>query len=157
VRGDAYSKGVGWTAAAAALAGLILLVSLFLPWAQIVCELEPCEFQSGWGVAQVLDIPIAVLALAAIALAALLIARAAPPPALALALTGLVALVLVLLVPILEDRGPQPVDFGGSWFLAVLGSLGVLAAGLTAFALVWTSSDDGDGEGGEDADGDDAG
>ncbi len=59
-----------------------------------------------------LDVPIALLA---VAVAAFVIVRQAPAIALALALVGLVCVVLVLLAPLIEDRGAQPVDFGGNW------------------------------------------
>jgi len=83
-------------AAVAAVCGLILLISLFLSWAQIVCVQAPCVNPSGWEVLRVLDVPIALLAVASVAVAALVVIRQAPAIALALALVGLVSVVLVL-------------------------------------------------------------
>ena len=138
-----------WPARISALAtifGLLLLISLFLPWAQIVCEREPCEYPSGWQVLSVLDVPIAILAVAAAALGLMVLLRRLPLAALALALVGVVAIVLIWLAPVVEDRGVRPVDFGGSYFLGMVGAFGVIAGGIAAFFLVRESQDDEEGE-----------
>ncbi len=142
MKAASLNSGPGKAAAVAAVCGLILLISLFLPWAQIVCELEPCQYPSGWEVLQVLDVPIALLAVASAAVAALVIVRPASVIALALALVGLVSVVLVLLAPLVEDRGVQPVDFGGSWFLGLFAAFGVIAAGLFAYVLLRLAAKD---------------
>jgi hypothetical protein len=133
-------------AAVAAVCGLILLISLFLSWAQIVCVQAPCVNPSGWEVLRVLDVPIALLAVASVAVAALVVIRQAPAIALALALVGLVSVVLVLLAPLIEARGARPADFGGNWFLSLLAAFGVIAGGLVAFFLLRPSSKNGNEE-----------
>lgn len=130
--------------AIAAVCGLLVLISLFLPWAQVVCEIEPCQYPTGWDVLRVLDVPIALLAVAAAALALLGMLRPVPIAALALAAAGGLAIVLIFLAPLVEDRGVRPVDFGGSWFLGVFGALGVIATGLAVYFMVRESSDDGE-------------
>jgi hypothetical protein len=144
VNAAALNSRPGKAAAVAGVCGLIVLVSLFGSWAQIVCVLEPCPYPSGWEVLEVLDVPIALLGLAAAALAVLVIVRATPGLALALSLVGAVTLVLVLLAPLVEDRGVRPVDFGGSWFLGLLATLGVVAGGLLAFFLLRPTKEDRD-------------
>ncbi len=141
------NSGPGKAAAVAAVCGLILLISLFLSWAQVVCELEPCPYPTGWEVLRVLDVPIALLAVASVAVAALVVLRRTPNLALALALVGLVSVVLVLLSPLVEDRGVRPVDFGGSWFLGLLAAFGVIAGGLVAFFLLRPSAEGKEEEG----------
>jgi hypothetical protein len=136
----------GKISALATIFGLLLLISLFLPWAQIVCELEPCEYPSGWQVLSVLDVPIAILAVVAAVLGLVVMLRRVPLAALALALAGVVAIVLVWLAPVVEDESARPVDFGGSYFLGMLGALGVIAAGLTMFFMIRDSGDDEEGE-----------
>lgn len=142
MKAASLNSGPGKAASVAAVCGLIVLISLFLPWAQVVCELEPCTYPSGWEVLLFLDVPIALLAVASVAVAALLIVRGTTALALALAVVGLVAVVLILLAPLVEDRGVRPVDFGGSWFLGLLAALGVLAAGLLAFFLLRPSGEE---------------
>ena len=138
-----------WAARISALAaifGLLLLISLFLPWAQIVCELEPCEYPTGWQVLSVLDVPIAILAVVAAGLGLMVMLSRVPLAALALALAGVVAIVLVWLAPVVEDDAARPVDFGGSYFLGMLGAFGVIVAGLAVFFIVRESRDDQEGE-----------
>ena len=136
MKAASLNSGPGKAAAVAAVCGVILIISLFLPWAQVVCELEPCPYPSGWEVLEVLDVPIALLAVASAVVAALLVVRLTSVVALALALVGLVSVLLVLLAPLVEDRGAMPVDFGGSWFLGLFAAFGVLGAGLLAYVLL---------------------
>jgi hypothetical protein len=154
--GDASGK----VSALGGVFALVLLVSLFLPWAQVVCVQEPCRYPTGWEVLRFLDVVLVCLAVASFAVAALSVMRPATGPAVALIALGAVALFLVFLAPGVEDRGPQPVDFGGSWFLGVLGALGVAAAGVaTYFLRAETGGDeDEDEEGaGDEGEGDAAG
>ncbi len=139
------SEGSAKVSAIAAVCGLLLLISLFLPWAQIVCELEPCPYPSGWEVMSVLDVPIALLALVALALALLSMLRPVPIAALALAAAGAAAILLVWLAPLVEDPSARPVDFGGSYFLGMFGAFGVIATGLAVFFMVRESPDDEEG------------
>ncbi len=136
MKAASLNSGPGKAVAVGAVCGLILLLSLFGTWAQVVCELEPCPYPSGWEVLLVLDVPIALLAVTSIALGVLVVIRPVPVLALALALAGLVAVVLVVVAPFVEDGGTQPVDFGGSWFLGLLAALGVVIAGLLGFFLL---------------------
>jgi uncharacterized membrane protein YgcG len=142
------------SAKVSALAGflaLVLLVSLFLPWAQIVCVLEPCPYPSGWEILRVLDIVLACLAVASIVLAVVSVMRPVPRSALALIVVGAVATFLVLLAPAVEDPAIRPVDYGGSWFLGLIGAFGVLAGGVASYFIRtgFGEDEDGDGEGGE--------
>jgi hypothetical protein len=142
VKTASLNSGPGKAVAVGAVCGLILLLSLFGSWAQIVCELEPCQYPSGWEVLLVLDVPIALLAVAAIVLGVLAIVRPIPLVALGLAVAGLASVIIVLVVPFVEDRGVRPVDFGGSWFLGLLAALGVLVAGLLGYFLLRPSRGD---------------
>ena len=45
-------------------------------------------------------------------------------------------MVVVLAVPLVEDRGVRPVDYGDHWFLGLLAALGVLVAGLLGYFLL---------------------
>lgn len=142
MKAASLNSGPGKAVAVGAVCGLILLLSLFGTWAQVVCELEPCPYPSGWEVLLVLDVPIALLAVASIALGVLVVIRPVPSLALALAMAGLASVVIVVIAPFVEDGGAQPVDFGGSWFLGLLAALGVLAAGLLGFFLLRPSGGD---------------
>ena len=147
MKAASLNSGPGQACAVAAVCGLIVLISLFLPWAQVVRELETeSTYPTGWQVLRVLDVPIALLAVASVGVAALAVVRAAPLPALGLAVVGLVSVVLILLAPIVEDRGVRPLDFGGSWFLGLRAAFGVLGAGLLAFILLRPSKEDGEDE-----------
>jgi hypothetical protein len=145
VKAASLNSGPGQACAVAAVCGLIVLISLFLPWAQVVRVFEAeSPYPTGWQVLRVLDVPIALLAVSSVGVAALAVVRAAPLPALGLAVVGLVTVILVLLAPLVEDR--PMLDFGGSWFLGLLAAFGVLGAGLFAFVLLRPSKDDGEGE-----------
>lgn len=136
------NSGPGKAVAVGAVCGLILLLSLFGTWAQIVCELEPCPEPSGWEVMRVLDVPLALFAVAAIVLGVLAIVRPIPLVALGQAVAGLASVVVVLAVPLVEDRGVRPVDYGDHWFLGLLAALGVLVAGLLGYFLLRPSRGD---------------
>ena len=148
MKAASLNSGPGKAAAVAAVCGLIVLISLFLPWAQVVRELEAeSSFPTGWQVLRVLDVPIALLAVGAVAMGAFVIVRSAWFAALALALIGLAAVILILIAPIVEDRGQRPLDFGGSWFLGLLAAFGVIGGGLFAFFLLRPVKDSGEEEG----------
>jgi hypothetical protein len=149
--GDASAK----VSALAAFFALVLIVSLFLPWAQIVCVLEPCPYPSGWEVLRVLDIVLACLAVASVALALVSVLRPVPQWALALIVVGAVATFSVLLAPMVEDPAIRPVDYGGSWFLGLIGAFGVLAGGVTSYFIRTGFGEEEDGGGGEDEQGGD--
>ncbi len=138
-------EGSAKVSVVAALGGLLLLVSLFLPWAQIVCEMEPCQYPSGWEVLAVLDVPLAILAVAAIVLGLVALPKPLPATGIGLALAGGAAVVLIFVAPLAEDASARPVDFGGSYFLGLFGAFVALVAGLTAYFMARESGDDEEG------------
>ncbi|CAA9488507.1 MAG: hypothetical protein AVDCRST_MAG17-629 [uncultured Solirubrobacterales bacterium] len=150
MKAASLNSGPGKAAAVAAVCGVIVLISMFLPWAKIVGERDVSDVGlSAWEALSILDVLIALLTLASVAVAALVVIRQARVPTLALSGVGLVTVVLILLAPLVEDpSAQQPVDFGGSWFLGLLAALGVMAAGLVAYGLLWyaaSQAEDGDG------------
>jgi hypothetical protein len=109
----------------AGVAGLVLLVSLFLSW---------YDGRSGWESLGILDVILALVALDAIAIP--ILTAAYPVPALPLAhqsLTTLVASVAFLLVVGRVLNIPDWADGreGGLW-IALVATLGVVAGGLLA-------------------------
>ena len=105
-----------------AAAGLLLLVSLFLPW-------YGTPDASGWESLAAIDVVLAAIAIAAIALLVVTAVQPAPAPPIALdALLALVALAGVVLVLVRVASLPEGADSRewGLW-LALAGALGVEA------------------------------
>jgi hypothetical protein len=150
----ALSTWPGRLSALAALFGLLLFLTLFLSWGQIVCVREPCPYPSGWQALRVLDIPIAVLAVAAVVVGVMAFIGRGAKATLLLAAIGLAAVVLVLAVPLVERQDQPLFDFGGGWTLGLLASLLLLGAGVIGWVItagVFEDEESGAEEEGEEA------
>jgi len=136
--GHVLKTPAGIAAVVAVVAGLLLMLTLFMSWGQQRCPLEPCPYPNGWQTLSVLDIPIALLAGAAIVVAVLSLLGQTARTALVLAGVGGIAVILVLLAPLIDRPGPRPklFDFGGGWTLGLVAALVVLACGAT----IWVAS-----------------
>jgi hypothetical protein len=116
-----------------ALAGVVLLVSLFLPWYGEADAAAATEL-SGWESLALLDIVLSLIAAAAVALA--LITAVQPLPAVPLTwntfvvFAGMLAVVLVLVRVIDLPDGAGARDWG--LWLGLAGALGILAGALIA-------------------------
>jgi hypothetical protein len=150
--GRALSTWPGRLSALAALLGLLLFLTLFLSWGQLVCVREPCPYPSGWQTLRVLDIPIAVLAAAAVVVGVMAFIGRGAKATLLLAVIGLAAVVVVLAVPLVERQDQPLFDFGGGWTLGLVASLLLLGSGVGAWAItagVFEDEESGGGEEGE--------
>jgi hypothetical protein len=117
---------------AAALCGLALLVSLWLPWYSGASR--PTSSLSGWESLAVLDVLLALMAATAVALLIVTAAQSVPavPIAFSVLVTfaGMLAVVLVLF-RVLSLPGTAEGRDWGLW-LALASSLGIVASGLVA-------------------------
>ena len=134
--GQALKTPTGIAGVVGAVAGVLLLLTLFMFWGQDVCPLEPCPYLTGWAAFRVLDIPIALLAAAAAVVAVLTLLGQTARTGLVLAALGLLATVLILIAPFVERTEARPrFDWGGGWTIGLLAALVVLACGATIWVL----------------------
>jgi hypothetical protein len=133
--GQVLKTPAGIAAVVAVIAGLLLFLTLFMSWGQIVCVREPCPYPTGWQTLRVLDIPIALLAAAAVVVAVLSLLGQTARTGFVLAGLGAVAVVLVLIAPLVERQDTPLFDFGGGWTIALVAALAVLACGATIWIM----------------------
>jgi phosphatidylglycerophosphate synthase len=116
-----------------ALAGVVLLVSLFLPWYGAADAVAATEV-SGWEALALLDIVLALIAAAAVALAVITAAQRLPAVPLTLntfvVWAGMLAVVVVLVRVIDLPDGAGAREWG--LWLGLAGALGILVGGLIA-------------------------
>ena len=128
--GQVLKTPAGLASIVAVVAGIGLLLTLFMLWGQDVCTVEPCIYLTGWAAFRVLDIPIALLAAAAAVVAVLSMLGQTARLGLVLAAVGLAATILILIAPFVERTEIQPrFDWGGGWTLGLVAALVVLACG----------------------------
>jgi hypothetical protein len=118
-----------------AVAGVLLLLTLFMSWAQIRCAREPCPYPTGWETLEVLAVVIAVLAAAAVVVAVLSVLGQTARTGLVLAAIGGLAALLIILAPLVDGASKAEVDFGGGWTLGLLTAFAVLVSGLVIWVL----------------------
>ena len=118
-----------------AVAGVLLLLTLFMSWAQIRCPREPCPYPTGWEALEVLAVVIAVLAAAAVVVAVMSVLGQTARIGLVLAGVGGAAVVLILLAPFLDGASKSQVDYGGGWTLGLVTAFVVLASGVVIWVL----------------------
>jgi hypothetical protein len=145
----------GRLSALAALFGLLLFLTLFLSWGQLVCVREPCPYPSGWQTLRVLDIPIAALAAAAVVVGVMAFIGRGTMAKLLLAVIGLAAVVLILAVPLVERQDQPLFDFGGGWTLGLVASLLLLGAGVAGWRM--TAREGQESTGGEEGESEEGG
>jgi predicted small integral membrane protein len=133
--GHVLKTPAGIAACVAVVAGVLLLLTLFMSWGQIVCVREPCPYPTGWQTLRVLDLPIALLGAAAAVVAALTLLGQTTRMGLVLALIGAAAVVLVLIAPLVERQDTPLFDFGGGWTIALFAAIAVLGSGLTIWVI----------------------
>ena len=109
----------------AGLGGLLLLVSLFLPWYRLQDpSLQVAEDFSAWQALAVIDVLLAILAVPAILVPVLSLARRGPAKAIAIAViasaTGWLAIVLVAVRLVFP---PDGLDLRYGAWLALAGAL----------------------------------
>jgi hypothetical protein len=133
--GQVLKTPAGVAAILATVAGIGLLLTLFMEWGQVVCVREPCPYPNGWQALRVLDIPLALLAAAAVVVAVLTLFGQTARAGLVLAAVGAVATILILIAPFVERQDTPLFDFGGGWTLGLVAALVVLAAGVTIWVM----------------------
>ena len=116
-----------------ALAGVVLLVSLFLPWYGAADTATATEV-SGWEALALLDIVLSLIAAAAVALAVITAAQRLPAVPLTLntfvVFAGMLAVVLVLVRVVDLPDGAGAREWG--LWLGLAGALGILVGALVA-------------------------
>jgi hypothetical protein len=119
----------------AALGGVLVLVSLFLPWYSVTLPSADAPAVgrdlTGWQAFSVIDILLALAGLVGIGLAVTVVTRRTPAVPVAFAvvgsITGVLAVLLVL-VRILDQPGPnQFLDVAVGAWVALAGALGLTA------------------------------
>ena len=118
-----------------AVAAVLLLLTLFMSWGQVVCAREPCPYPTGWHTLRVLDIPIALLAIGAVVAAVLSLFGRTATVGLVLAVIGGVAVALVLAAPLVERHDTPLFDFGGGWTVGLVTALIVFGSGVMVWGL----------------------
>ena len=120
--------------ALAALGGVLLVVSLFLPWYSVKLPSgAPAAGRdlTGWQAFSVIDILLALAGLVGIGLAVTVVTRRTPAVPVAFAVVGSVIgvlAVLLVLVRILDQPGPnQFLDVAVGAWIALAGALGLTA------------------------------
>ena len=119
-----------------ALSGVVLLVSLFLPWYgnEALFARDPTETYSAWQSLAVIDVVLALVAAGAVGLAVITAAQRLPAVPLTfnvfLTFAGLLAVVLVLIRVI--DLPEIAVGRMPALWLGLAGALGVLVGSLVA-------------------------